>query len=247
MANLFQITQQLDELFAEIEEAGGEITPEQEELLDITESNLKIKLDEYYQAYLDWKSNTDCCKEEKKRIADKQKVYGNRCNRIKALILDAVQRFGGEYRGVKAIELPTVRFSTRTVKAINVDDDRVQTLIGFITSFLIETSNAGVLVLGDNVDIQGILDSINAQIKSQYGDDYKPFTVDDLRNLKVRVYQENDLATLLGHEHSILEQVGEMPILTKMESIIDKTELKSKMTDDTTIANEVTNVSLNIR
>ena len=41
MANIYNITAELEDIFLELEENGGELTPELEERLAITQDNLK--------------------------------------------------------------------------------------------------------------------------------------------------------------------------------------------------------------
>lgn len=44
MANIYNITAELEDIFLELEENGGELTPELEERLAITQDNLKSNL-----------------------------------------------------------------------------------------------------------------------------------------------------------------------------------------------------------
>ena len=44
MANIYNITAELEDIFLELEENGGELTPELEERLVITQDNLKSNL-----------------------------------------------------------------------------------------------------------------------------------------------------------------------------------------------------------
>lgn len=50
MASIYNITTELEDIFLELEENGGELTPELEERLTITQDNLKSKLDSYRKA-----------------------------------------------------------------------------------------------------------------------------------------------------------------------------------------------------
>ena len=51
MASIYNITTELEDIFLELEENGGELTPELAERLAITQDNLKSKLDSYRKAY----------------------------------------------------------------------------------------------------------------------------------------------------------------------------------------------------
>ena len=62
--SLFAISCELEDIFFEIEEAGGEVTEEILAKLAITEENLKQKLDCYRKAYTAISLEADDCKKE---------------------------------------------------------------------------------------------------------------------------------------------------------------------------------------
>ena len=64
MANIYNITAELEDIFLELEENGGELTPELEERLAITQDNLKSKLDGYRKAYTVLNLEAESCKKE---------------------------------------------------------------------------------------------------------------------------------------------------------------------------------------
>ena len=72
--NIFNISRELEDIFLQIEENGGEITPELEERLAITEENLHNKLDSYRRVYSKFMSDAKTCKEEETRIAKLRKT-----------------------------------------------------------------------------------------------------------------------------------------------------------------------------
>ena len=69
MANIYNITTELEDIFLELEENGGELTPELEERLAITQDNLKSKLDGYRKAYTMFNLEAESCKKEEQRLA----------------------------------------------------------------------------------------------------------------------------------------------------------------------------------
>ena len=50
MASIYNITTELEDIFLELEENEGELTPELEKRLAITQESLKSKLDSYLKA-----------------------------------------------------------------------------------------------------------------------------------------------------------------------------------------------------
>lgn len=62
MANIYNITAELEDIFIELEENGGELTPELEERLAITQESLTSKLDSYRKAYTVLNLEAESCK-----------------------------------------------------------------------------------------------------------------------------------------------------------------------------------------
>lgn len=64
MASIYNITAELEDIFLELEENGGELTPELEERLTITQDNLKEKLNNYRKAYTMLNLDAESCKKK---------------------------------------------------------------------------------------------------------------------------------------------------------------------------------------
>lgn len=253
MASLYNIEQELLDIFETVENNEGEITDEQLELLAIKEEELKDKLESYCKAISIWSSDADCCKNEKKRINSVQKTYENRIERLKKVMLNAVQMFGQTGKTNKFIELSTVKLFTRSSKSIDVNENRVDLLIDGYTKLISELNSQGILYTGEDVDLQGIIDIINANLKAELGDDFVPFTVFDLHSLKVDVVSSVTLASLLTKENNIIRNIGSETFDTNIKYNTDKDSWKfaleiSKDTPDiSTIAKFNHNQSLQIK
>lgn len=87
MANIYNITAELEDILLELEENGGELTPELEERLAITQDNLKSKLDGYRKAYTVLNLEAESCKKEEQRLAVLCKTKENNAERLKELCL----------------------------------------------------------------------------------------------------------------------------------------------------------------
>ena len=68
MASLYNISMELENLFAQIEEQEGEVTEEQLKELEITENNLLEKVDNYVKVIKEYKNSSEFCKKEKENI-----------------------------------------------------------------------------------------------------------------------------------------------------------------------------------
>lgn len=246
--SLYEIGADIQNIFAQVEEAEGEITEEQVKLLEIKQDELVDKLNSYYKAIKIWSSDAETCKAEKKRINDVQNKYKNRVDRLKKSMLAAVLEFGNNGKTNKFIELDTVRLSSKTTKSIKENIIRINELIRYFREYIDGAIVAEVLGNGEEPDIEGILDVINANYKAELteNEEYIPYTVDDLKALHVNVNNTQSLYNLLMHGDLILKTIAYYELTTNVENVTVKEDYK-KYLDNITIAKEVNNQSLLIK
>lgn len=128
--NIFEIKTNLQNIFKEIEDNEGELTPELAAELDSAEGSLKEKV-EAYTAYIKTLENDinliDAeaarlrkLKESKKKVIDK----------LKAIIIEVIQAYGETKKnGVKYIDYSTGSVSLRKSTSVEVDDVLMKTVI----------------------------------------------------------------------------------------------------------------------
>ena len=114
---LYGITAELNAILTQLEELGGEITPELEQALAINEENFAAKSEDYGHAILNLKGMAAAAKAEKERLAALQKFYENACNRLDNALKTAMVATGHD-----KVETPTMRLSLRHSTATEVDD-----------------------------------------------------------------------------------------------------------------------------
>ena len=114
---LYGITAELNAILTQLEELGGEITPELEQALAINEGNFAAKSEDYGHAILNLKGMAAAAKAEKERLAALQKFYENTCNRLDNALKTAMVATGHD-----KVETPTMRLSLRHTTATEVDD-----------------------------------------------------------------------------------------------------------------------------
>ena len=73
MANIYNIQQDLLAIFDELEENGGELTPELEEQLNISQEEFRDKIKSYSNVIKMLENDIYNIKEEKARLSDLQK------------------------------------------------------------------------------------------------------------------------------------------------------------------------------
>ena len=253
MSSLYQISEDILRIFNDVENNEGEITDEQYDALIIKQEELKTKLNDYVKAIKSWEVDEKALKDEKKKFNDRQNVFKNRIERLKKAALDAVLTFGEHGKTNMFIELPTCRLFSKSSTAVEVDEARIRIFMEEFERYIRELVNADVLYAGKDVDLQGILNAINANCKASQGDDFIPFTLNDLITLKINISQTASVYDLFKSGLA-LNLYGKEPIYTKMEETTTKEDWKtiiesskSTGTDAPTMAKIVINQSLQIK
>ena len=82
MKNLFNIDAELYEVYNEIENNGGEMTPELEATLEITEAERLTKGEGYVYVIKQLRSQSDMIKSEIKRLQELAKRYENSAEKL---------------------------------------------------------------------------------------------------------------------------------------------------------------------
>ena len=253
--NIFNISQELEDIFYQIEENGGEITPELEERLAITEDKLHDKLDSYRRVHSKLLSDAKTCKEEETRIAKLRKTKENQAERLKDTMLTAVQQFGALGKsGNRLINLPDAKLYTKSSACTEVDLNRSSILMQlFLDVYRVAWSQDTLDGQYGSMTDGRLLDLINDRFAKAYpNEEIVPFTIDDLYNLKLNFNFSFSLSELnCTDKFSLLQawfdnaQVGDSAI----SCIVDKTNVKSRITkgDDISIANVVYHDSLIIK
>ena len=114
---LYGITNEMQQLLRLIEENEGEMTPEIENALAISEDNFAAKSEDYGHAILNLKAMAAAAKAEKDRLATLQRFYENTYNRLDSALKTAMVATGHD-----KVETPTMRLSLRHTTATEVDD-----------------------------------------------------------------------------------------------------------------------------
>lgn len=254
MSSLYNISNDILRIFNEVEQTEGEITDEQYNDLCIKQEELKEKLDAYVKAIKTWQTDEQALKDEKKRFNDRQNVYKNRIERLKKAMLDAVINFGETGKNNKFIELPTVRIFTKTTQSVEFNEPRINILIDKFRDLIRELVQQGILYTGEDVDLIGILDSINAQCIAEYGEDFSPFNISDLEHLTINISYNNTIGELLRNNPDILNHIGKDMFNTEITNGTSKDEIKNVINvctkleqDQPTIAIIVNNQSIQFK
>lgn len=117
MITLYQITEEQKRINYLLEESGGEITPEIEELMTITEANLVAKGEGYAKAIFHYKRVEEAIKAEEERLSKIKKTCQNIQANLKERIANAMLIFEKE-----SLEYDTFKISFRKSTSIEIDE-----------------------------------------------------------------------------------------------------------------------------
>lgn len=126
---VFTIIQEYDALMSEIEELGGEITPEIAAKLIINENELAQKIRAYYFIIKTKEAEINLAKEEQERLNEVKKTKENLIKRLKKTVDQAVEIFGTiKPSGAKGLDLGDLKVWQKKTEALellgNIDDER---------------------------------------------------------------------------------------------------------------------------
>lgn len=185
MNSLYQISDELLSIFANIEANEGEVTEEELLALEIKQEELNEKLSSYKKAIRCWESDIDACKQEEKRIKAARQVKENRIDKLKDRMLGAVLQFGYEGKANKKgktnhfYELPDGRIFTKTTESTELNENRINILINLLIEICKE--NITVCPYNDEEFYEFILNNVNEKLHTFYeGQEY--FTLIDLKS-----------------------------------------------------------------
>ena len=157
--NLYNIKSEYLNIAAQLTE--GELTPELEQALMITEANLQEKAINYGYVIKSFESEVDIIDEEIKRLNALKKARINAVEKLKNNISDAMQLFG-----ILEVKAPTFKMNFRKSESVEIYDGLDKEFIVEKVSYQpdkIAIKNA--IKEGRTVNGAGIIINYNLQIK----------------------------------------------------------------------------------
>ena len=222
---LYEISDELQQIVNTIEENGGEIDEYTEEALQIKQEELETKIENYCNLITILKSDVECCKNEKQRINSLQNTKKNIVDKLRERILEAVLKWGNEGKsGNKVLDLSTRKLFTKCKETFVPNEERIATFSRYFQSYLLELKKEGILMTGPEIDLTGMMGAINSLIKAEKGENYPPFTVNDLNYLQVEVSGMYRFSEIFDGSHDFVVDL----LMHPNESVSVSTETDDK-------------------
>lgn len=246
--NIFEIERNLQELYDNIEENGGEVDDEMLDQLTITEENFKDKVRGYTEVIKQLQYDVKNIQEEKSRLDNMKKSKETLITRLQNILLDALNKFGEtDKKGVKSIDYGIGRISTRKSSSVEVNDGTLEVMANAYfrnMQWLAENNQLGI---NQGLNKSEYIEQLNAERDKEI----TKLTADELNEINVDIAVSVPLNTLFdGTGYDFAGSLLKYNPNFKVKPSIDKTRVKSLIKaggDYSAIANVKETINLAIK
>lgn len=213
--NIFEISKEIESIFYELEENGGELTEELEEKLSISQDEFRSKVNAYLSIIKHTESDIDCCDKEIKRLQSVKKSKQNTIDRLKNILVWAIDKFGDSNKsGNKYVDLGTSKVTVKSSNKVIINEKYADDIISSTFAELNEANYTKELYDNPIKDLittpENKLDGITTTISVD-------IPLEDLYNDK----GDNFIKSLFNYDANF-----------KVKTNISKSSLKDKITKD---------------
>ena len=251
MSNIFNIKQELLAIFDELEENGGELTLELEEQLNITQETFRDKIKSYSNIVKMLENDIVDIKAEKVRLNDLQKSKEKTIERLKKIMIDAVELFGDTTKsGGKYLDFGTGKVSIRNTQVVEVEEDVTDRFVSRVLSCLRWYQQNNQL---DTITTADVLDYCNSKSPDEEtnGDEITILSKEDIAQIKANIDLDISVNDLLTTESGmkLAKALAEYSVFT-CKAKVSKTDIKANAKENHTMpvfAKLVDNQTLTIK
>ena len=238
--SIFNIDRELYSIYDEIEEAGGEITPEIEEKLELNGQEMTNKVKSITNYINKLKADLLAIKSETDRLAKLKKSKENTIKGLTKLVLFAIKNYGKEDKsGKKWIDWGTGKVTIRKSETIEVNSKKLEAINDMLKVTFANGIYTGTLNQNSSVDEQALLDAIVNTAKDSGNYECSEIEIEDLDDVNIEVTVPVKLTDLLkGDGYQLMTNIGAVNRDGwKFKPSIDKKLMKVKIKDDGCVSN----------
>ena len=238
--SIFNINRELYTLYDEIEEAGGEITPEMEKRLELNGQEMTNKVKNITNYINKLKADLLAIKSETDRLAKLKKSKENTIKGLTNLVLFAIKKYGKEDKsGKKWIDWGTGKVTIRKSETIEVNSKKLEAINDMLKVTFANGIYTGTLNQNSSVDEQALLDAIVNTAKDSGNYECSEIEIEDLNDVNIEVTVPVKLTDLLkGDGYQLMTNIGAVNRDGwKFKPSIDKKLMKVKIKDDGCVSN----------
>ena len=254
MASIYNIQQELFDIFEQIEENDGELTPELEEKLKISQDEFKDKINSYTCVIRQLENDLNSIKEEKVRLDAIKKSKEKTIERLKQIMLEAVQMFGDTSKsGTKFIDYGTGKVSLRKSESVELDDDKLKVFTNRFISYFNWLRYQNTFDQTE-FDCKEITEYCNQAHGNDFDEDTiaPDFTEDDMAKIQADLDFRISLKDIISTEEgrNLMRAILNYNTSVSAKPVIDKKALKDEIKSTSvcpTFATFVTKQSVSIK
>ena len=238
--SIFDIDRELYALYDEIEEAGGEITPEMEKKLELNGQEMTNKVKSITNFINKLKADLLAIKSETDRLAKLKKSKENTITGLTNLVLFAIKKYGvADKQGKKWIDWGTGKVTIRKSETVEVNSKKLDAINDMLKVTFANGIYTGTLNQNSSVDEQALLDAIVNTAKESGDYECSEIEIEDLDDVNIEVTVPVKLTDLLkGDGYQLMTNVGAVNRDGwKFKPSIDKKLMKVKIKDDGCVSN----------
>lgn len=252
--NIFEIEQNLQEIFDEIEENGGEVTPETLEVLEIHQDEFNQKVQSYVEVIKRLKSDVNLIKEEEARLKTLKQSKEKLQDKLSKIIIDAIERFGDTSKsGAKFVDYGTGKVSIRKSESIITNDGYIEELNTTVAAIFRDMQKNKQLYVENHIDTSTVNDVIKTNWINGGADiewvDNVDVSDEDLEDITTSVTFKAKLSDLMNERFGIVADILSTIGTIDMKSSVNKTEIKPvlKSGKESAVAAIIINKNLSIK
>ncbi len=233
MSNIFKISQDLLDVFQELENNGGELTDELEAKLTVSQADFKSKVKSYTDVIKHAEGDIKLIDEEIARLKELKESKKKAIARLEKVIIWATDMFGDSTKsGGKFIDFGLGKVSVRNTEKVEVDDEFAEDAVNQFMEQIRQIAFTGEL---QNNDIE----------------DYITLPDDVINGVTTKISVDVPLKDFYGPSGNILRALYDSHKVFKYSANINKTELKIALKENPDaypmLAHLVKNKSLTIK
>lgn len=241
--NIWQIQQDLLDIFNELEENGGELTPELEEKLAVTQEDFKNKVKSYGEVIKSLKGEIDIIDKETARLKELKDAKNKVIERLSKVIAQAITQFGDETKsGSKFLDYGTGKISVRNTEKVEIDTDRTDRIAKNVFNYI---NN-----LAYTRELYGVNEISYEDLKK--GEGLEDVEYNDLVNIPATLTFDVNLKELLQNEgvdfmQTFFRLITNYKVKSNVSKTVMKDVIKEGLFDVSKIAHIEQNQSITIK
>ena len=245
--NIWRIQQDLLDIFNELEENGGELTPELEEKLTVTQEDFKNKIKSYGEVIKSLKGEIDTIDKEIARLKELKDAKNKVIERLSKVIAEAITKFGDETKsGSKFLDYGTGKISVRNTQKVEVDTERTDAIAKSVFNYFNALAYTRELNSVHNLDEQEVREAI------KNSDGGMEFSSDELYNIPATITFDVNFKDLLDNNgidfmQTFFRLITNYKVKSNVSKTVMKDVIKKGMFDVSKIAHIEQNQSIAIK